>query len=204
VPAGSISIPAFGVGAIVNAAQPATKIHNYHTSGAIFTGLNPLSTFVIDVVWIVEMFPGPAETDLLVLATPSCGFDFFALQLLDHVLSEMPVAVKAGENFAGDWFSAIVDKVAEWAGPVGAALGTIVPGAGAIGAGLSAGAKLMQGSRVPPPNAYIQNNSAPRQQLAASGMTKSKRKRLGKKNTALAAGSRGRKNNIQGPLMKKV
>jgi hypothetical protein len=181
------------------ASYPATKIHNYHVSGAIFSTLNPGSTFTVDVSWIVEAFPGPAETNLLTLATPSDGFDSVALDLFSHVLSDMPVAVKAGENFGGGWFDAIVDKVADWAGPLGAALGTIVPGASLIGQGLSSGAKALQGTRTNLPNAYVPPNVSLMQPRQIGGAAK-KRKKGKKKNMALATGNRGKKGNIQGPM----
>lgn len=176
--------------------MPATKIHNYHISGAIYTGLNPNSTFVVDIVWIVETFPGPAESDKLVLATPSCGFDPTALDIMAHVIADMPVAVKAGENFAGGWFDAIVDKVAEYAGPLGAAIGTIVPGASLLGQGLSIGAKALQSNR-----AQLGNNVV-KGPVLMQPTTKNKRKKIKKKNTMLKQGNRGKSGRIQGPVNK--
>lgn len=167
---------------------PAGKIYPFHNFGCIFSGLNPQSTLTINLNVYVESFPSIADPSILVLATPSCQYDPFALELFSQAISNMPVGVKVAENFTAGWFDGILQKIADWAPVIGTALGTVVPGAAAIGTGVGTVARFMApaNSTVPPGRPVV----GP------------KRKKVKKKNAMIATGNRGRdpKKQIQGPL----
>jgi hypothetical protein len=130
----------------------------FDISGATFTGLSYNTTLTINCRWLIERMPAPAESDLVVLATPSASYDPLALELYMGCMRDMPPGVMLSENPLGEWFSDVLGKVAEFAPKVGAALGAIgVPGASLIGtvAGRAAG-EISQAVRpapksLPPP-----------------------------------------------------
>jgi hypothetical protein len=107
-----------------------THISPFNIGGAYFTGLSPQTTLQINVKWFIERFPTPYENDLVVLARPSSPFDPRALELYGLAMNKLPVGVKQGENPLGEWFSDVLDKVADVAAPMGHAL-SMVPGIGA-------------------------------------------------------------------------
>lgn len=114
-----------------------TKLYPVHQAGAIFSGLSPQTTLTLNVNIYIETFPSYSDASLMVLATPSCQYDPVALNLLSHVMSTLPVGVPAYQNGLGEWFSEVVDVVADWAPKVGAAMGAIgLPGASLLGGGL--------------------------------------------------------------------
>jgi len=124
--------------------QPADVHLPFDISGVHFTGLSFTTTLTVNVRWLVERIPGPSETDLVVLATPSAPFDPLALELYCKCLRSMPPGVMLRENPLGEWFRNALSKVAEYAPVVlgkisqlaplvGAGLSGVLPGAGAIG-----------------------------------------------------------------------
>jgi hypothetical protein len=90
---------------------PAIKLDPIHQSGALFAGLSPTTTLTLNVIYYYESFPGLAEPDILVLASPSAEYDPVALNIYSHCIGRMPVGVKVGENGLGDWFYGIAKKV---------------------------------------------------------------------------------------------
>lgn len=134
----------------------------FDLSGIYCSGLSTQTTLTVNVRWIIERVPGPSESDLVVLATPSCPFDALALEIYTKCLRDMPPGVMFNENPLGEWFRAALSKVASFAPKIGAAINTIIPGAELIGNGLGAvagfGAKKLQqkaerkaGAPKPPP-----------------------------------------------------
>jgi len=107
--------------------------HPFDLSGAHFTGLSNTTTLTVTIRWIVERLVGPAEKDLVVLATPSAAYDPLALELYTRCLHNMPPGVMLKENALGDWFRSALSAAGEYLPIVGAALNTSLPGAGAVG-----------------------------------------------------------------------
>lgn len=106
----------------------------FNTVGAFLTGLSPQTTLRIKMKLYVEMAPTPIQSSLVVLATPSAGYDYKALALYSAVVSMLPVSVRVSENAAGDWFRRILDIIGVVGAPLGLAfgqpsLGTAISGA---------------------------------------------------------------------------
>jgi hypothetical protein len=145
----------------------ATKIYPIHTGGAIFTGLSSTSTLTITLNVFYESFPSTAESDILVMATPSAQYDPIALEIFSHCLSQMPVGVTAADNDEGGWFNGLMSIVRDVAPMVAPFLTAVNPmlGAGAIGLGNLAGSYLTAPSPMPPPrvsSTNARNRPAPR------------------------------------------
>jgi len=105
----------------------------FDISGAIFTGLNPLSTFQVTARYIIERVPTVLTPDLLVLTRVPCAYDPVILEIYSRVIAEMPVGVMVKENPLGEWFQDILQVVGNVAPMIGQALNTFVPGAGLVG-----------------------------------------------------------------------
>jgi hypothetical protein len=123
----------------------ATKIYPLHMGGAIFTGLSSTSTLTLTQNVFYETFPSTAETDILVLATPSAQYDPIALEIFSHCLSSMPVGVPASDNAEGSWFDglmSIIRDVAPIAAPILSAFHPAF-GIGAVAAGRMADSYLV-------------------------------------------------------------
>lgn len=101
------------------------------TSGAYFTGLDEHSVLTLDIVFIVEIAPTPANQTLISLATPSALYDPEALVLYSRALRELPPGVKASMNASGDWWK-MVSGAINFVAPVLAKMGPY--GAAAAGA----------------------------------------------------------------------
>jgi len=168
----------------INAVQP-QKIYPYHSCGAIFAGLNPLSTFRLSLVIYVESFPtiAPEDQAILVMAKPSMAYNPYLLELLSHSMQTMPVGVMFKENGLGTWFATAVRAASKYlsapASLVNPLLGMAVKAAGEVA------------------NGYLQPAGQPTRTIA-------KRKKVQNKNVQLANRKRGGKNAIQGPKNRKV
>lgn len=92
-------------------------------STSLFSGLNAEGSFTLTVHWIIESFPTHAQPDILVLATPSADYDPIALELYEHAVQSLPVAVRIGENPNGEWWSSVISDATEFLAPMAAALG---------------------------------------------------------------------------------
>jgi len=99
----------------------------------------------VNVRWLIERMPGPTETDLVVLATPSAPFDPLALELYSRCIRDMPPGVPLSENPLGEWFANVLGKVSELAPVIGDAVGAFVPGASLIGKAVGAAARIGSG-----------------------------------------------------------
>lgn len=164
-----ISQPGFAVEAGKNA-----DIHApYDMSGAHYTGLSATTTLTVNVRWLIERSPGPNETDLVVLATPSSSYDPLALELYTHCMQRMPPGVMISENPLGEWFSNALSAVAQWAPKIGEFVGNVLPGAAAMGKAIGAGAGAAQGL-IPVKKAKPQQQQQ-KQPLMGSASTTGKR-----------------------------
>lgn len=95
---------------------------NWNTSGVYFTGLSPQTTLTLNVVYYVERFPNPFDSNLVVLTRAPCGYDPMALELYARALCEMPPGVMRKENGLGDWFKKVVSNIAPLARGIGSTL----------------------------------------------------------------------------------
>lgn len=100
----------------------AVKTAKIHMPGLIFTGLSEQTTLQLNWNIYVESFPAVSESDILVLATPSCQYDPIALSMLSHTLNVLPVGVPANMNPSGEWFYDLVNGISQFAGDIGATL----------------------------------------------------------------------------------
>jgi hypothetical protein len=112
-----------------------------HMSGVIYSGLSASSTLTLNLNFYYETFPSSSTSQLVTLAKPSCVYDPEALGFLSKTLNRLPVGVPAYMNAEGSWFSDIVDTLASFAGPIGAALGG--PAGGALGMALGGAGKAL-------------------------------------------------------------
>lgn len=87
------------------------RLASIETSGAYYTGLDQHSVLTLDIVFIVEVAPTPANTTLISLATPSAEYDPEALVLYSRALRELPPGVKVAMNAAGDWWRMVSNAV---------------------------------------------------------------------------------------------
>jgi len=104
-----------------------------------FTGLSPKTTLVLRVRWILERFPGKDEKEILVLASPSCPRDDFALELVSRFFRACPAGVDYGQNPNGEWGKKAISFIAQLAKHAGPVIGMLpFPGAGTLGNVISA------------------------------------------------------------------
>lgn len=152
----------------------------FDLSGAFFTGLSDQTTLNVTVRWILERQPLSNTPDLLVLATPSPGYDPLALEIYTRAMAQMPPGCRISENPLGEWFKKVLKGVSEWAPKIGSALSNVVPGAGILGSALGAGARLLTPSdKKPLPNSkstteVILTQPRPRPRLRAAGRPKTR------------------------------
>ncbi len=108
----------------------------FDISGVHFTGLSYATTLTVNVRWLIERMPGPKETDLVVLATPSPTYDPLAFDLYTRCMRDMPPGVMLKENPLGEWFKSALSSAADFLPVIGNALNNALPGAGAVGGAL--------------------------------------------------------------------
>lgn len=136
-----------------------------NTGGCILTGLSEQTTLTVTVNAYVELFPTPAEPELVVLAKPSAAYDPLAMTMITRALESMPVGVPAADNGFGDWFAGLISEFAE---PIGDALSILIPGANYMGKGAKKLADRYLASYVAPPapmkKPVVQPKKRPKQQ----------------------------------------
>lgn len=115
-----------------------------NTSGLYFSGLSVATTLRVKVKLYVERAPTPEEPDLVVLATPSAGYDIRALQLYARAINTLAVGVPVGYNAAGDWWRTVLDVISTAAPVIGMALTPTFPVAPFIAASVGATAKAIR------------------------------------------------------------
>lgn len=165
------------------------KIYPFHQFGAIFSGLNPNSTLTINMNVYVEHFPSIANKPLTVMSTPSCRLDTMALEIFSHALSVMPVGVPVRENGLGTWFANLISEIEPFVTPIAAAFNPVL---GAVTKGAGVASRTFLDNKTVSNQGYMTSPSG--------SVQPQKRKKTKKKNNNLAAGNRGKKNNVQGPL----
>lgn len=89
---------------------PASIMAPINQTGCYFTGLTPQTTLTITLIAYVETFP-TSSSELMSMASPSLRENALALQMLSQAFSRLPVAVKAGENPAGEWFARVLEAL---------------------------------------------------------------------------------------------
>jgi len=131
----------FQLGASAGAQFPCAtpnKIYPFHQIGCALTGTSTEgngSSYTIQLNVYVESFPTGDDKDIVVMATPSAGYDSTALALYSEILSELPVAVPVDENGLGDWFADVISSVADYFTPIATAFNPLAGAAvGAAGA----------------------------------------------------------------------
>jgi len=112
----------------------------WDVNGCVFSGLNTNTALTVTAKYYYERLPSPSNPQLLVLTKQPAPFDPIIMEIYARCMADLPIACPVGDNPLGEWFTEVLDTVAEWAPKIGNALGTIVPGAGLIGQGLGAGA----------------------------------------------------------------
>jgi len=155
-------------------------------AGAYFQGLSNSTTLQINAIYIVERFPTYQDTDLVVLAKPSCRADCAALELYSEVIRQMPVGVPQKMNGLGEWFSDAVSAASDFISPVLSAIPhPMAQGASAALRGGSSVLKKVMGSEVSPGQTYSaqpQLVRAPKQVVVVKTKKKAKvAKPVGKK-----------------------
>jgi len=115
-----------------------TKFNHF---GAYFSGLSAATTLQVNTIYIVERFPTAQETDLVVLAKPSCRADHAAIELYSEVSRMMPVGVPQRMNGLGEWFSDAVSAASDFLSPALSAIPH--PYAQMAGAALKTGAGIV-------------------------------------------------------------
>jgi len=86
----------------------------FNLHGAYFAGLSDQTTLQVTGIYYIERFPAIYETDLAVMAKNSAPSDAMALKIYTECMDKLPIAVKQGENPAGEWFDNVVNAVG-WA-----------------------------------------------------------------------------------------
>jgi hypothetical protein len=172
---GGLAQPNFGY-APSNQPAPAAGQDNYcydssfHTSGAFFTGLSPQTTLQVNVKMLIEVAPGPGSA-LVTVAKPSPVYDPLALELYSRAINEMPVAVPASMNPAGEWWSGVLSTIGDVAGPALSAIG-LAP----VGMGVSAAAKMLSGIAKKADGSLEKFRAAKAEKAAQNGLSKAEQK----------------------------
>jgi len=94
---------------------------DFNIGGAYFTGLSNSSTLTVNVIRYYERFPSvdiSSDSQLVVLAKPSCRHDPTAIELYSAVIRHMPVGVPQRFNGLGDWFKEAVQTARDIVSPV--------------------------------------------------------------------------------------
>jgi hypothetical protein len=123
-------------GSVVYAAEPLCHAIDFDVHGSIFTGLSAQTTLQITVRYFFERIPTITDESLLVLCKPSPTYDPLALEIYSRACGQLPVACRVAENPLGEWFEDVMKAVSATLPIAGSALGTIIPGAGAVGSAL--------------------------------------------------------------------
>lgn len=122
---------------------PGIKTYPINQMGAMFTGLSVNTTLTMNVIYYYENFPSLANKKLLALAQPASPHDPIAMEYMQRIARQMPVAVPFAENPAGEYFAIVLDALSGAAVAIGAATGQPLLGA-AAGAALTWGATQLR------------------------------------------------------------
>lgn len=126
--------------------QGAGPLNDWNVIGGFISGISQNSSFVVRFRTVIEIFPGVSENNGLIrLASAPVPYSPLIEEILTRVLAEMPAGCAYTENPFGEWFSKVVDAVADYAPQIGGALGTVLPGVGLAGKVLGLGARGLSG-----------------------------------------------------------
>lgn len=129
-----------------------SQILPYDNHGCVLTGLQPQATLQVTVRYYVERIPTSSNPELVVLTRAPTPYDPVALEIYSRAMAHLPVGVPVDQNPLGEWFNDIMDTISEWGPKVGNALGTIIPGAGAVGTAIgtaASGLRAINGTAKP-------------------------------------------------------
>lgn len=120
---------------------PCCRIMPLQQCGSIFTGLSAQTSLQLTLNVFVESFPGPAESTILTLATPSTPYDTVALECISRAFLDLPVCFKFNENGLGDAFAETLANMADVIAPIAVAVGhpeiaALITGGGTIARGV--------------------------------------------------------------------
>lgn len=137
---------------------PQTDLTKFNHFGAYFQGLSNSTTLQVNAIYVVERFPTFLETDLVVLAKPSCRCDYAATELYSEVIRQMPVGVPQKMNGLGEWFSDAVSAASDFISPVLSVIPhPMAQGASAGLKGLAGVTKKIMRSEVAPGKTFQSN-----------------------------------------------
>lgn len=102
------------------------------TTGYYASGLSSQTVLTLDLTFVVELRPTPANPTLLSLASPSCPFDAAALAAYTSIRKSLPPGVPVDMNDKGDWFRMIAKVAREIAPHIPHAISVVNPQAGRI------------------------------------------------------------------------
>lgn len=114
---GSTTRSSIIVGGLINPQAPFNTSTLVYRSGivpagAVFSGLDPASTFRLDCRVLVEISPDLSSNDLSLAGQPTTS-DPVALELAALAFSRLPSGVPVGSNAAGDWFRMVLKTIGQ-------------------------------------------------------------------------------------------
>lgn len=89
---------------IARAVTKPTRFYPCNQNGVFLSGLHPLATITVNIIFYVECAPDGDDEELLTLAYPSPQLDTFSMMMVSELRRDSPVAVKLKENYMGEWF----------------------------------------------------------------------------------------------------
>jgi len=160
-------------------------IGEFDISGTWFTGLTPQTTLTINWNVYVQRFPTNDDTDLVVLANPSCEREEAALAFYSHAVNNLPVGVPVKENGFGDWFKDVLSTASDYVAPVLSAiphpaaqgLGMAIRGVNAVANGTTGSASQ--------PSPYLNSGQMPQPISASKAATQISNALVRKKNQSV-------------------
>jgi hypothetical protein len=112
---------ASGVSMFIYSEDP-TRFAAYDTVGAYFVGLSLDTVLILDIIFLVEVAPTPANSVLIGIAKPPPRKGNNVFKLYDDLLRELPPGTPVGNNANGDWWR-FISKAVDFLSPVISKLG---------------------------------------------------------------------------------
>jgi len=163
--------------------SPQTNLGKFNHAGAYFSGLSPTTTLQLNAIYVIERFPNQLDTDLVVLAKPSCRADDAAIELYSEVIRMMPTGVPQRMNGLGEWFSDAVSAATDFISPVLSAIPHPMAqaGAAALKTGNNIVRSLVGKSQPSPGQTYTPSGTVAVAKVAAKAAKAEVKKEMGKK-----------------------
>lgn len=164
-------------------ASPQTNLGKFNHAGAYFSGLSNSTTLQLNAIYVIERFPNQLDTDLVVLAKPSCRADDAAIQLYSEVIRMMPTGVPQRMNGLGEWFSDAVSAASDFISPVLSAIPHPMAqaGAAALKTGNNVVKALVGKSQPAPGQSYTPSGTVAVAKVAVKAAKAEVKKEMGKK-----------------------